>query len=416
LAILACLGTAFLFFIFGIFAGMVQVDMNTLGMLLIASAGLACGVLLAPSAYFSGRRVFGRPAWKPLALPKYLRPTVLILLLPLILLAGYGVSRFPHLAMFILPVLHILAVGLPVWWIVYLSIRGLPVGSPQRMWGVFGSGLVLGPVLILLLETVALVLFGVIGLLYLGSQPELVNELTRIMALMSRGQAITPEEILRLFGPYMAKPGIILAMISLTAVVVPLIEEAVKPIGVWLLAGFNLSPTAGFAAGALCGAGYALFESLALSSSGEEWTFQVAARIGTAGVHILNTALMGMALAMAWRSGRYVRLGLVYLLVVLIHGLWNALTVLTVAHSALVELGIQSSMSFLPVIGPAAPYILVAMGIGTFAGLLWLNSSLRKAQGREIAALGEPLATQPAQLAGNPASAAPQEDHSDPML
>jgi hypothetical protein len=415
LAILVCWGGALLFTLFGVGVALVQLDVNTISMFLIASAGLACGVLLVPSAYLSGQRVFGWPEWKPPSLPVFLRPTVLILLLPIVLLAGYWISRYPHLALFILPVLHILAVGLPVWWIVYLSIRGLPAGSPQRMWGVFGSGLLLGPSLILFLETAALTIFGVVGMLYIGSRPELLDELSRTMELLSSGQTIMPEEIFKVFGPYLVQPGVILAIISLAAVVVPLIEEAVKPIGVWLLVGFNLSPTAGFVAGALCGAGYALFESLALSSSGEEWAFQVAARIGTAGVHILNTALMGQALVMAWRTGRYARLGLIYLFVVLIHGIWNALTVFTVANSAMVELGIQSSMRFLPAVGTAAPFILVGMGIGTFAGLLWLNSSLRRAYTHEVGAPLKSSAVQQAELSASPVDP-PEDDATDPML
>ncbi len=107
-----------------------------------------------------------------------------------------------------------------------------------------------------------------------------------------------------------------------------MIEEALKPIGVWLLFGRRLTPAAGFAAGALSGAGYALIESLALTSSGEAWSSLVLARTGTSAVHILTAGLTGWALVLAWQKRRFLPLLLAYLCAVMIHGLWNGLTLM----------------------------------------------------------------------------------------
>jgi RsiW-degrading membrane proteinase PrsW (M82 family) len=85
-----------------------------------------------------------------------------------------------------------------------------------------------------------------------------------------------------------------------------------------------LTPVEGFTAGLLSGAGYALFESLALASGGEQWAALVFARIGTAGIHILTTGLTGWALVLAWRRRRFLRLAATYVFVVSVHGVWNA--------------------------------------------------------------------------------------------
>src|SRR4030067_2197270 len=100
-------------------------------------------------------------------------------------------------------------------------------------------------------------------------------------------------------------------------------------LGGWCLGGSRLPPAEGFTAGILCGAGYALVESLILSvDGGEQWVSLVFARIGTAVVHPLTSGLTGWALAYAWRENRYLRLGAAYLGAVLLHGLWNGLTML----------------------------------------------------------------------------------------
>jgi hypothetical protein len=340
---------------------------------LFASGLLACALLLVPSAYYSLRRISGRPVYHSPRLPIFFRPSILILVLPLVLLLGYWISNHPGLPWLFLPVLHVLAVGLPVLWLVYLAVRNLPLGSPQRMWGVFGSGLTLGPILILGVELVALVIFTVIGIIFLVNQPGLIDQLTRLVESFQRG-AVSEQELTQVILPWLTRPGVILAVLIFAAVIVPLIEEALKPIGVWLLAGFGLTSAAGFAAGALSGAGYAFFESLALTGSGADWTLSVTARIGTAVIHITNTALMGWALALAWREKRYRNLGLTYLFVVMVHGLWNGLAVINVVGTLLDP----QDLPAIARLGWAAPFILVGETVGMFILLLWMNAKQRR--------------------------------------
>src|SRR4030095_3220829 len=121
------------------------------------------------------------------------------------------------------------------------------------------------------------------------------------------------------------------------AILVPALEEIFKPLGVWLLAGKLKSPAQGFTLGALSGAGYALIETIGVSSQTVEWASLLFSRIGTGVLHITTSALMGAAIVLAWRERRYLWLLGIYILAVALHGLWNALAI-TYTFSSLVNL------------------------------------------------------------------------------
>jgi hypothetical protein len=165
-----------------------------------------------------------------------------------------------------------------------------------------------------------------------------------------------------------------------------LIEEAFKPIGVWLLAGRSLTPAQGLAAGVLSGAGYALFESLFLGSSGSDWIAVVVARIGTSVIHIFTAALTGWALASAWGQGRYGRLAGAYLVAVLTHAAWNGVALLDVFKNlANAGLGQQASLTRLfSTLGTASPYVLLVLALAVFSALVMLNRSQWRTQVKNL--------------------------------
>lgn len=351
-------------------------------MLMMAFAAGIAGLLMLPSAIFAAFRLFDRPAPKIPPLPRWLSPSLLIFIFPLVLGIGYLASRAPAIAWMFMPPIHVLAIGLPVLWVLFIGVRGLPLGSPQRMWGVFGSGLVLGPFLIFILEALALAAFIVIAVVLIASQPDMLEELMSVMEWLQAADTPPAAEILldRL-SPYLVNPWVVLGVLTFGALAVPLIEEAVKPIGVWLLWGRPLSPAAGFAAGALSGAGYALFESLAIANVGEDWAAVVVARTGTAVVHILTTAFTGWALSWVWMRRRYFRLLFVYMLAVAIHGLWNGITLLA-SFSTLAEMQGMATAGplFSPFFVQAATYVLPVMAVGGLLVLLAVNRTLSKRQ------------------------------------
>jgi hypothetical protein len=340
--------------------------------LLAAGLGLS-GILLVPSAGYSFLHLIKRANLQNRSVFS-VRPTILIFALPAVLFAGYLVSRNSQWDWLLLPPLHVIAIGLPILWLVYLGRRGLPAGSLQQAWGVFGSGLALGPLLIMLAEIGAFLGFLILGLAYVVQHPELGGELSALVERLVQAPP-NPEIYQRILSPFLMQPGIILSAFLFIAVIVPLIEEALKPVGVWLLAGRDLTPSAGFVAGMLSGAGYALFESLANASGAGSWTLVATARIGTAVIHILTAGLTGWGLASAWRKGDYLRLGAAYGIAVLLHGLWNGLTLLASGSQLF---GTEFKIPFVNNLATVAPFALVILALTGFAILIGANAILRR--------------------------------------
>lgn len=344
---------------------------------LMAAGMLIIGLLLLPSAAFALLRLAGRPGWLENYRPDLplLRPTLVILLLPLLLYLGYRISQLPDWEWLLLPPVHVLAIGLPILWLVYVGRRGISTGSGQQTWGVLGSGLVIGPLLIMLAEIAALAFFLLLGILYLVNRPELLDELSNLAQRLAQAPP-NPEIYQRILEPWLAQPGVLYAAFVFIAIIVPLIEEALKPIGVWLLAGRDLSPNTGFALGLLSGAGYALFESLAFTSNANDWALIAGARIGTGVIHIVTAGLTGWALATAWRRGSYLRLGVAYLTAVLLHALWNGLTLLATG-SQLAGTGLAGE-DFISNLADVAPLGLGVLTLVGFILLLGANHRLRQ--------------------------------------
>jgi hypothetical protein len=345
-------------------------DMLSATALILNAAGTAfAGLLLIPSAGYAIFRLLDKPAPFHLRLR---RPSWVILALPPILLLGYLATRTQITSLLFLPVLHVVAAAISVGWLLALGLRGLSVGSPQRAWGIFNMGLVAAPLLSLVAELAALLSFGV---LYLMVNPGLLDVflgLSQSMPLQS------PEALLEQLEPYLMQPSTLYIVLAFGALVVPLLEELFKPVGVWLLYGRNPSAAQGFAAGLLSGAGYALFENFSLgASAGEDWAMVLSARIGTSLIHILTAGLMGWALSLAWTEKRYLRLALSYMAAVAIHAMWNG----TVIISAATELfGTQVSLpEIFYTLSAGAPLIFGVLIIGCFMLLFGFNASLRRA-------------------------------------
>jgi len=345
--------------------------------LLLMSAGVALSsILLLPSAWYALLRLTGRPAAAARRLGVIVscltRPAVLVIIVLLAVLLGDFISRSETLDWVVLPFLHVLAVGLPVLLLASIGWRGLPSGSPQRAWGVFVSGLVLGPALTVVAELLAILLLVLGGIFYISLHPDLAQELMVLGEQIEQFQD-TPDLSLPLVIPYLSQPSVLFVVFSFTAGLVPLIEELFKPIGVWLLAGRRLSPAEGFSAGVISGAGFALFENLAFSSTGAEWTATVTLRMGTGLLHILTAGLTGWALALAWSHRRYLRLLVIFFCAVLLHSIWNGLALVTAASFLTLPSWIDAVTLVTLATGG-----LVFITIISFVILLRLNRALRK--------------------------------------
>lgn len=349
-----------------------------------AASAFLVGVLLLPSAWYALLRLMGKPSMGPAWISQsssHTFPLVLTLILLLLaVFAGSYVSNSPRFAWLLLPPLQLMAVGLPV--LIFSSIGRwkLSAGSPQRSWGIFSAGLVLGPAVILVLEMLAGAGLFLLAILYISLQPDLQREMMLLMERLNAARN-SPDTILNILQPYLSRPLVLLAIFAFVSGIVPLIEELLKPIGAWFVASRRLSAAQGFAAGLLSGTGYALFENLALSSMGNDWTITVIGRMGTAVMHITTAGLIGWALITAINERRYLRLGIIYLVSVFIHGLWNSLALLTaVSDLNLAGTGSQGSSNNLAMISQWAAIGIGIMVVVVFLVLLRMNRALRRTE------------------------------------
>lgn len=340
------------------------------GLVLLAPAGLALLRLMhkAPPVWMGRHRLEKRLPW-------------LILSYPVVLLAGHLAAQQPTLDWLLLPPVHLLAATISLLGLLWVALRRLPF-SALRGWGALATGMTLSPLLAFSLEAIAGAAALIAGTFYVALQPELARNLDRLFTRLSYGNP-SLESLQGILEPIAADPVVLIGVFGFIALLVPLIEELVKPIGVWLLIRRPLTPSDGFALGVLGGAGFGLLENLLQGASAEGWLPLVIARLGTMAVHMITGGFTGWAIVLAKNEKRYLRLLGAYLLSVAIHGVWNALALA-------VSLGGLSAV--LPdALSVLAGIALFALGVGCVLLLVAVNRKLRLESRlrREIELLGE---------------------------
>lgn len=341
------------------------------GTMTLAWSGLLLAGLSLPSAVLALRKLMGRAPVMRNGRRSLKLASLLLLVWPLALLLAKSAAN-STLAWLFLPPLLILVMGIPTLWLTSAARAGLPVESLQRGWGTASFSAVIGPALIILLEAsllvLALVAFGV----WLIGQPGLLTELQQLTETFTLQN--DPTQLMELLQPHLEQPGVLAAGVAFIAVLVPLIEEAFKPLAAWLLAGRWLTPASGFSAGVLGGDMFALLESLGYlaSAPAEGFVGFALARSGTLLLHVATAGLVGWGVGSALGEGRYLRLAWTYLAAVALHGVWNAVGILP----ALEELpGVIGSLQGVAWI---YPYALGALCVLLAAILFGLNIHLRK--------------------------------------
>jgi RsiW-degrading membrane proteinase PrsW (M82 family) len=350
---------------------------------LLVWASLLSALLLVPAFLISLNDLRNKPApaWLDGQRP-WLRWLLLaaIVIWPLMIGLGWLVSGRPGLAVYLLGPINILVAGIPVVWVYALAQRKLRAGSIGRKWRVFGFSLTLGPVMIVLAELIVLAILGVLvlGLVVVlaAINPALSQQLESLSQQLSSAQDV--DVILQVIEPYLKRPVVIFGLLAVMSGFVPLIEEILKPLALWSMAGRDLSDQEGFVAGLLSGAGFALMENLLYFTnvaSAEDWLFMVIGRTGTGVLHMFGAGLVGLALVRAWRDGEWLRLGWMTALAVVFHGIWNAFALLGGLGPSLVYPGTpttgQEVLFYLPLI------LLLLIEIGA---LVLINRRLRKDQ------------------------------------
>ncbi len=333
-----------------------------------AFALLFTAALLMPSAFTAIRRLFN-PMIETKWLSK-LRKFVgnrTILLLIIFSLAGAFVSQFEILALFALPPIHAFVSSLIVLMLLIWATRNISMGSPQRYWGVLAVSIIFGPLIALILEIFAGAVILGLALFYLFTQEQYIGLLDSLSRIDLSG--VGQDLLLQQFSALSSDPVIIFFLLMFISVAVPLIEELIKPIGLYFSINKKWSPASGFALGALSGAGFALFENLALSVGPENWSAVMGARIGTTAMHILTSGLIGRALVIARNERKYWKLFGTYLLAVFLHGSWNGLAIF-LSLSALQN---ESNLLSSPILVNGMLLGLLILTVGSITLLRFIN-------------------------------------------
>lgn len=360
---------------------------NRVALLSAAWIALFVSLLLVPGAALAIMRLFGARRAALLQGNPLRIATIALFAWLLVLAAGWLSSTREVLTWLVLPPLQVLAVAIPLWWFVGLGRSKLPQGSAQRGWGVFTLGMVLGPTLAIIAELVLIVALIVLFAIWVSTQPALASELMRLAEDL---QGLDPQSprVMEMLTPYLERPGVVAALATLMAGLVPLLEELIKPLPVLVLALWRkIPPAEGFAAGLVSGAAFGLIESLgmAVNLQGADWAPVLATRVGTGLLHIVTTGLVGWGIASALRERRWLRLLLTFTSAVILHGLWNLMAVI-------VGVGTLSSGADIPRMALAAAAGLGLLALVLYTILVRMNRRLR------LDASAAPSPTQPIHL------------------
>jgi len=375
LTILTVAGGAVLFFISGMLSTVSPEAASDESVMLLSYSvtGVLVSILVLPAVVLAIRRLSGRSAARNgsiLRLFRFKNPQRLIWFYPLLMLAGYLLQSISGFDLILLPVINVLVLSIPVAWLVWLGMKNLQPSSLQRNWTIFGLGMTISPILIIFLEIVALVMGLIIFSFFVAALfPDVVGQIEEIANLIETA-AITMEvpdqEILDL----VQSPVVIGGLLLFTSVIVPVIEEAIKPLGVWLLAGRELTPQDGWVLGLLSGAGFALIENLGNLAVGAGWTFLVLARAGAAGLHMFNSAIIGYTFVLSRQQKRWKPFILAFLGTLVLHALWNAVAVVATVQSLSSATSIEVGWPLIFVV------ILAAAAIGTYVAVDRFNYHL----------------------------------------
>jgi hypothetical protein len=235
----------------------------------------------------------------------------------------------------------LLGMTLPIIGLLWIAVGGIETGSWRRLWGTLGLSMTLSTLLALVMELITVVIAVGLVIFVAVLDPSLRLAFEQLVNQVQDTTNI--EALLPLLTPYLDNPVLLISVLLFASVFAPLIEELMKPLAVWLVGKRLRSPAEGFALGAICGAGFTLWEGLLAASGAPTMLgFTMAGRATSSLMHITVSGLMGWGIASAILQKRYGRLAGIYALAVAIHGLWNGAVLLTVYGSLKLTLqGVQ---------------------------------------------------------------------------
>ncbi|MGD8632782.1 MAG: PrsW family glutamic-type intramembrane protease [Anaerolineales bacterium] len=331
------------------------------------------GILTIPGLYLSYRSINGRPPLVSRSLP-----TAYLLVgvgFPLALALGTLSARADFLPYFFEPLAHVIAALTPMLFLSVLVVRQLPLIPWRRIWGHVSGGLWVSPTIALVLELLAAIPLVAVIFAYVMTEVdprEFIQPFTS-GAPLDEGTLNAQLEAL------LDQPLLVITGLLFVTVLVPLLEEMIKTISLWPMLRRGVRPIYAFAAGAVMGGAYGLFEALFLAQPGEGWAALMVARAGATSMHMLTTALASMGFALAIEKKKLTVALRYYLFAVVMHGVWN-LAAIGVAIVSLFQGDATSAVlsNGAVVVSVGSGILLVLLTAGAVSGLHLIPGYLLK--------------------------------------
>ena len=301
---------------------------STVALITMAFSILALSLVVGGSLIF---QAVGALTRRPSSVIRTPSPILFLLAFLAVILWGTLLSLSSSQMKLLSPVPYVLGIALPVIWVLAV------VGNRLVRRGVFvtwretvlqlSSGAFVAIALALLLEMLALIAMILVALLIVAVMPGGAATLRHWAAvLQTPGWADNSNNLRNVI----LHPSVVLGIYLTVALVIPLIEELLKTLGVVLMSYRHPSPAQALWWGILGGAGFALTEGLLntnLAAGDVSWVTIVPLRFGTTILHCCTGGLMGLGWYALITYRRWQDWGKSYIQAVGLHALWNAVAV-----------------------------------------------------------------------------------------